>query len=277
MTGGNSKTSVEASFDDGISWCYLPGLPRELKEHSQSGLVACGGYDVRNLCWTFGSGAWNQTHTLLHNRNVHTAWNSPSGVLLMGGFESELNTEILNNEGLSTESFSLDQRSGSSCAIELDTKVIITGGSYVSKIVRAYDSEGLIEDEVLPDLLKGRYSHGCGHYVNNDNKIVYLVTGGADLDTYQALSSTEILISGSETWLEVGDLPVPLVAMQGVSIHNTIILTGGAGQNFDAFNVVLSFNITSEEWHQVGEMREKRHSHGVSLVSAEDVSDFCSK
>ena len=26
--------------------------------------------------------------------------------------------------------------------------------------------------EDLPDLLTGRGSHGCGHYVNNDNKMV---------------------------------------------------------------------------------------------------------
>ena len=36
--------------------------------------------------------------------------------------------------------------------------------------VSVYSTEGWIED--LPDLLLGRSSHGCGHYVNDDNKLV---------------------------------------------------------------------------------------------------------
>ena len=41
------------------------------------------------------------------------------------------------------------------------------------------------------------------------------------------LASTEILISGSDAWTQVGDLPTgPIFALRGVSFNNKIIMTG---------------------------------------------------
>ena len=105
--------------------------------------------------------------------------------------------------------------------------------------VSVYSSLGWLED--LPDLLQGRDSHGCGHYVNDGNKMVifhtirkylclihyqvYLVTGGWSGSSN--LVPTEVLIDGENTWRKVGDLPtVPINGLQGVSINNNIIMTG---------------------------------------------------
>ena len=52
--------------------------------------------------------------------------------------------------------------------------VILTGGISTKNTVSVYSTDGWVED--LPDLMTGRYWHGCGHYVNNDNKMVTLVT-----------------------------------------------------------------------------------------------------
>ena len=38
------------------------------------------------------------------------------------------------------------------------------------KKVSLYSTGGWVED--LPDLLIGRGSHGCGHYVDNENRVV---------------------------------------------------------------------------------------------------------
>ena len=57
------------------------------------------------------------------------------------------------------------------CSIQLEVNVILTGGyDYTKKTVSVYSTDGWLED--LPDLLTGRYDHGCGHYVNNDDKLV---------------------------------------------------------------------------------------------------------
>ena len=53
----------------------------------------------------------------------------------------------------------------------MEDHVILTGGyDYTKKTVSVYSTDGWLED--LPDLLTGRYDHGCGHYVNNDDKLV---------------------------------------------------------------------------------------------------------
>ena len=60
------------------------------------------------------------------------------------------------------------------CSIQLEDIVILTGGFYTKNTVSVYSTDGWLED--LPDLLTGRYVHGCGHYINNNNKMVTSVT-----------------------------------------------------------------------------------------------------
>ena len=116
--------------------------------------------------------------------------------------------------------------------------------------VSVYSSLGWLED--LPDLLQGRDSHGCGHYVNDDNKMVifhtirkylclihyqvYLVTGGWSGSSN--LVPTEVLIDGENTWRKVGDLPtVPINGLQGVSINNNIIMTGNEDLHSSIYSI----------------------------------------
>ena len=56
------------------------------------------------------------------------------------------------------------------CSIELEERVILTGGIYTKNTVSVYSLSGWIKD--LPELLQRRYHHGCGHYVNDVNKMV---------------------------------------------------------------------------------------------------------
>ena len=63
------------------------------------------------------------------------------------------------------------------CPIELEDRVILTGGYIVQNgspdiraIVSIYDENGWRRD--LPSLQQKRNSHGCGSYINDDNNIV---------------------------------------------------------------------------------------------------------
>ena len=114
VTGGYSSgglTSVELLFLNGTRLCALPDLPEARYQHSQSGLLACGGGgdSERASCVTFSGGSWEQTHTLGQSRYGHTAWASPQGVLLMGGpWENHLTTtELLTDNGGTTLSFNI--------------------------------------------------------------------------------------------------------------------------------------------------------------------------
>ena len=56
------------------------------------------------------------------------------------------------------------------CSIELDDKVIVTGGEETKTRVDVYTMEGWSME--LPDLTTGRWDHGCGHYINTNDKMV---------------------------------------------------------------------------------------------------------
>ena len=116
ITGGSGDyyhgtgVSVEVLRANGSSWCSLPDMPQDRQEHTQSGLVACGGFDhsSRASCVTFANGSWIQSHHLQEERADHTSWVSPSGLVLMGGQFSSYNTELLSDiTGDSAEHFTL--------------------------------------------------------------------------------------------------------------------------------------------------------------------------
>ena len=117
MLSGDLNTrssSVDLIHTNGTHLCSLPDLPAQRWGHTQNGLVICGGtdccVDTRKSCVTFSSGTWQETHTLRKERRHHTSWTSPQGVVMIGGYESgmQTTTELLNDNGGSTYSFSLD-------------------------------------------------------------------------------------------------------------------------------------------------------------------------
>ena len=97
-----SKTSVELIREDGTT-CTLPSMSVPRSDHSQSGLVACGGFG-QLTCSTFKDGAWVESHTLGMERGYHTSWNSPDGVLLLGGWidSAVTTTELLSSSSSTT-------------------------------------------------------------------------------------------------------------------------------------------------------------------------------
>ena len=59
----------------------------------------------------------------------------------------------------------------SSCAILDDENILITGGYHnkTRKKVTKYNHNGVVED--LPDLIQGRWLHGCSFYMRNKTKV----------------------------------------------------------------------------------------------------------
>ena len=105
-----------------------------------------------------------------------------------------------------------------------------------SRRVVSYNTNG--SNEELPCLNSGRRSHGCGQYINADNKRVivihnakedemlfwqvFLVSGG-----YEDEDTTELMIEGS-SWLEVSSakLPTSMYLFKIVSFDNKLFATG---------------------------------------------------
>ena len=134
--------------------------------------------------------------SLRNFRKVHSSWNSNAGIVLMGGTSSKSTSELVTN-GVSQDYFDLKHdiygwlkhkpslliRSffyvRYACSIELDDKVILTGGlpfssaSHVIGKVTVYNHSGFVED--LPELNVKRWFHGCGYFVDENSQKVYLL------------------------------------------------------------------------------------------------------
>ena len=103
--------------------------------------------------------------------------------------------------------------------------------------VSEYSEPGFTRD--LPQLLTGRWSHGCSYFENEEGTKVdidsnscgviifqtFLVTGGND-DSYNVLSSTELLVENSAKWIYSGELPTPRDGLSGANIDQRVIMTG---------------------------------------------------
>ena len=81
------------------SGCRLPPLPNFRFGHTQDESILCGGsYQDNNqsscLMWESKLGNWEKTHTMLTRRFNHMSWASPSGIYLMGGFETDYLNDV---------------------------------------------------------------------------------------------------------------------------------------------------------------------------------------
>merc|ERR1712079_161712 len=98
-TDGDGQHTAEVWLPDDRS-CQLPRLPSPGRQaHTQSSLTACGGYFTGTSCLTF-DGEWEQSHSLsAEERTNHVSWQSPAGILLMGGDDSDYtSTELLSTQ-----------------------------------------------------------------------------------------------------------------------------------------------------------------------------------
>merc|ERR1712126_300278 len=150
---------------------------------------------------------------------------------------------------------------------------ILTGNGDNYNNVDVFSLDGWIME--LPQLITGRAGHGCGHFINTDNEMVYLVAGGGDFISANALSSTETLVNGAAVRTESGQLPLGLYQSQSLSLTNKIWLTGGYNGTYYTLDYILQFNPSDESWTQVGQLKVARRGHGISVVNSEDVIDFC--
>ena len=119
MTGGcGAEKSAEVILEDGSTCTLTPDLPPPGRyQHSATGLTLCGGWDdgdegTGTTCSTF-TGQWETSHQLGVTRWRHVSWDSPSGIILLGGGlgDSEQTTETLSpNSSTTSPSFQLPYR-----------------------------------------------------------------------------------------------------------------------------------------------------------------------
>ena len=91
--------------------CTLPPLPTVRGGHTQDGLLSCGGEDTGRTCIKLSAlaGGWVVSHNLLEGREYHSSWQSPAGLVLIGGYWSGTTTELLSSsDSSSSYNFTLE-------------------------------------------------------------------------------------------------------------------------------------------------------------------------
>ena len=139
-------------------------------------------------CHTFTAGEWEQSHILAMRRDKHLSWQSPNGILLLGGEPpAGQKSELLSTSSdTTTISFDLPYRTvyvffslpydinpfllSLACSIELVDSVVVTGGVGDAYRVQVYNIDGA--QEQLPSLSSPRVRHACGHFVDSANRLV---------------------------------------------------------------------------------------------------------
>ena len=86
-------------------------LVQERQDHSQDGLLLCGGSEALTTCEEFSptTGTWALTnHTLQEKRETHVSWTVEEGTILMGGvWGAGRRSEIVKHDGTTERTFFL--------------------------------------------------------------------------------------------------------------------------------------------------------------------------
>ena len=107
---GTGLASVEVLSGAGtpIS-CTIPPLPTARRHHTHDGLLSCGGADTTDTLRTCAklsalAGGWVVSHNLRESRFDHSSWQSPAGLVIIGGEYSGTTTELLSSSDSSSSS-----------------------------------------------------------------------------------------------------------------------------------------------------------------------------
>jgi len=271
-TGGSSESNfVEVFNENGESVCVINSLTSSRTFHTMDGDTLCGGKESRKSCLKLRNGEWNEIPWELNKeRYRHVSWKkSNNDIVLMGGEGSLLTSEILTGVG-SNDGFQLKYSTSDACSIQFENYVLITGGHYTLTTVSKYDEIGWLED--FPSLNDGRHSHGCGHYYNSNNDLVYLVVGGSNLETIT--SSTELFTEGASQWMVAATTPIEGMGIRGVSLNNEIFLTGGYYDG-EYSRQIYKFDDADEDWIPVGQAIETHAFHALSVIPFMEVEPYC--
>jgi len=262
-------SSVEMFIPETGRTCRIQDLGDDRMGHTMdwvnNKVVICGGVEeyTGNSCIQFSGGSWGRYATMAKGRSSHTSWVSRSGlVLLSEGAEVVM-------AGRSARSLGDILNTRDSCGInELDS-TIITGGTKRTAVER-YNEKGFVEK--LPDLIEGRFSHGCGSYEIDGSKVLIVAGGkGANRDH---LASTEKLVAGATSWTTAQPLPRRLSGVASVSVRNAVYIIGGTEEGKKKRSKdILVFD--GESWKKVSEMQWSRSSHAASMVDTTHLTKFC--
>jgi hypothetical protein len=115
---------------------------------------------------------------------------------------------------------------------------------------------------------------------------MFLVAGGHGASN--PLSSTELMVEGSDAWTMSTPLPRAARGVRGATLGNIVYMTGGSHYNCIIYSVVIFYIAVGsrraeilawfeerKEWEEVGEMKVGRYYHAITTISVDKVAAIC--
>jgi len=308
VAGGTGQTQVKLFKPDTKEVCNLPDLPEYFIYPSMDLIdqtpVMCGSWYGRSsrsrmknetqirsfypytscvqLSPASKEAEWTIYAEDLSRKRDHVSMSTPEGIYLMGGYNSK-DVSLVKPDGTQqADVFRLNRFIDSGCGIKDDDTLIITGGGEVggsrvskaTKTVDRYNNKGFVEN--LPEMMTARTSHGCGYFHQHGKKV--LVVAGGYAGRYDEISSTEMLIMGTNAWNSAAPLPRGISGFASTSLNNKIyFIVGDGGKNTAS---ILEFD--GEKWSETMKERYNRmenHSDGNKAVAVDlnksGFDEFC--
>jgi len=288
-----ATTSVEVILPNGRPVCIYETsafLKVKNRGHSLNGRLLCGGAGSGDgtlfTCDYFQNGVWSFFTSFTNARAFHIGWEIPNGdTILFGGIFNPNSVTVVKESGQTVENkFPLPIPIISSCGIEFEDLILITGGQETSdgnplSQSSIYSSDGFKKS--LSQLNVARYGHGCGSFYDGDKNLVFIVTAGSTGNNLQDnIKSTEILRTGIvDEWELLGEeanYPRFLKNIRGFSINNDIFMTGGITMNDNIINDVYKFDKILLKWFpkKFG-MAVPRDEHALTILPLKEIEPFC--
>jgi len=286
-----------------------------MKGHTLNQVTVCGGVfeNIRNVssnCLQLQGNNWNNIVSLRTPRAYHVSMPRHDGIQLLGGYAGTRiipgtdyaeSRRLRSTENVVNGKFSsgilLNRRISSACAVELDNRIVLTGGRDYATWVTAYDEEGNIEE--LAQMRTGRHDHGCG-VVDMAGEQVMIVAGGIgrigcghlEMCRIRPIDSVEMYRSRTGMWSPVESLPSRTAGLRGVVLGGDLYMVGGCTKfpNLSVFSSsewhsgsnptacegsVLRYNAEAEMWEQQRDLGVGSGYHALSVVPFKDIRQYC--
>ena len=93
---------------------------------------------------------------------------------------------------------------------------------------------------------------------------MYMIGGSTGEAEASSTSTMEVYDPTKDTWTQGPNMPIAVTAACAVSHKDVIIVSGGFNSTGESSEVFM-FNVTTNQWHRLGSMKQARAKHGCSL------------
>jgi len=236
-----------------------------VRYYGASYLVLCGGWHISG-CWAWTPSGWESMDTTYFNIRYSAAGSLlEGGWLVTGGRDyayNLLSSVLYYTNDKWVEYPDMPGSVDAHCQVTVGSEVFVIGG------YKRYDPLSTVYKlsggtwSVLPSIKTAREGHMCSVLDN----VIYVMGGS---DGYNCLTSVEMLLPGSNDWVEGPPLPGAVGGGQSVVYRDAVFVMGGHSSNNPSVSNTNIYKLAGDQWMPVAsfDFPPDRHVFPAPLIS----------